>query len=144
MRLSAAALLLLVCSALAVFSLPGCDGDDDDDSTTVVVTNAPAGDGAVATGNWTGKFGTDVAFSMTLVQSGDAITGSYSSGGFPGTVNGSVSGNDIELTVSVDTGAPDPVVSEWDGTIDAERDDASGSFTIVSGGGGNGTWEMDR
>lgn len=136
-------LVLAMCLLGVATCFIGCGGGDDDgDSTTVTntVTNAVA---ASATGSWSGEFATHVAFSMVLVQSGDSITGSYSSGGNPGTVSGSVSGGNISLTVSVDTGGP-AVVSEWSGTINDAMNGASGSFTIVAGGGGNGNWSMSK
>ena len=141
-------LVLAMCLVGAAVGFVGCGGDSSSDDTTTTVTNTvtntvEAVPGPSATGTWGGQFATSVPFTMVLVQNGDAVTGSYASQGFPGTVSGTVSGGNISLTVSVDTGGP-AVVSQWAGTINDAMNSSSGNFTIIAGGGGNGNWSMSK
>lgn len=92
------------------------------------------------TGVWSGTFGTGVAFAMDLTQTGDAITGTYSTGALGGNVSGSISGNALNMTVTVPGGA----TSEWTGAANDTRTSMNGSFTIVAGGGGSGTWSATK
>jgi len=120
----------------------GCDGGGSDDPDPA----PPAGDSPAPsmTGSWNGTFGTGASFAFSLVQSGDAITGGYtSSGGSPGTFTGSISGNNVSFTTTVPAGGGN-VTAQWSGTVNAERTSMSGTFTIVAGGGGNGTWSATK
>jgi hypothetical protein len=88
----------LVVIALLVLTLAGC-GDGRDDSR--VGSELTAVDW---TGTWSGTvteaaFGTNTA-TLSVVQSGTTITGTYSSRYSTGSVSGSVSGNVVSITMS--------------------------------------------
>lgn len=152
-RLLARFLLLLVLPVLPL-TLTACGGgsDDDDPAPAPAAEEADPADGADAeeadaeepaptmTGNWIGEFGTGVAFSLALVQTDDALTGTYATGSFDGTVTGTVSGNDVEMTVVV-AGGP---TSKFTGTVNEDRTSMNGNFNIIAGGGGNGTWSATK
>jgi hypothetical protein len=149
MRLFMRLLLMLLLPVLPL-ALVACGGsDDDDDAPAPASTNevdeadGEADDEAPAptmTGVWSGTFGTGVAFAMELNQTGDAITGVYSTGALGGNVTGSISGNALNLTVTIPGGA----TSEWTGAANDARTSMNGDFTIVAGGGGSGTWSATK
>lgn len=148
-------LLLMLILPLLPMGLAACGGgggDDDDEAAPAaeeaVGEEEGSGDGAEGadasaasmTGNWVGEFGTGAAFSMTLTQTGDGLTGNYKTGSFDGSVSGSVSGNDVDMTVSIPGGA----TSVFTGTVNEQRTSMVGEFTIVAGGGGSGTWSATK
>ena len=131
----------LACLAAALTGLPGCSGDSDDTSTVVTnsVTNAAS---ATLSGSWVGTIaqggGVPGNISMGISQNGDTLTGTYQgTGGVIGTMAGTVDGNTVTMTTTA--GA---VVAEWSGLANSDRDAMSGTFTIIAGGGGNGTWAL--
>ena len=120
----------------------GCDSSSG--PTPLVVTHNVTNTTVSATGNWSGTFTTTgVPFSMTLIDNGGALSGSYAAQGFPGDVSGQITNSTIELTVTAHTSGGD-VVSQWAGTITPELNSATGGFNIISGGGGSGGWQMTR
>jgi len=140
-------MLLLPAIPLALVACGGSSDDDDEAAPAAETNDVEEADGEAEeapaptmTGNWVGEFGTGVAFSMSLTQSGDALTGSYKTGAFDGSVSGSISGNSVSMTVTVPAGP----TSEWSGSVNEERTSMSGSFNIVAGGGGSGTWSASK
>ncbi len=146
-------LILMLLLPVLPLALVACGGSDDDDdpapAAEAASTNATdEADGEAEeeapaptmTGVWSGTFGTGVAFAMDLTQTGDAITGTYSTGALGGNVSGSISGNALNMTVTVPGGA----TSEWTGAANDARTSMNGSFTIVAGGGGSGTWSATK
>lgn len=145
--------LLLASLPLSLAACGGGGGDDDDEAAPAAEEamgeEEGAGDeeaeeadasAASMTGNWVGEFGTGVAFSMTLTQTGDGLTGNYKTGSFDGSVSGSVSGNDVDMTVTI----PGGPTSVFTGTVNEQRTSMVGEFTIVAGGGGSGTWSATK
>ncbi len=131
-------MIRLACAVLGLAMMAGCgDGSDGD-----------AGDGggtpASLDGSWGGTItqggNPPAAIGMGITQTGDAISGTYNgTGGTTGTMTGSVSGDTVNMTTTV--GA---VVAQWTGTLNAEHTAMSGTFTIVAGGGGSGTWTLNQ
>ncbi len=120
----------------------GCDSSSA--PTPLLVTDNVTNTTVTATGNWSGTFTTTgVPFRMTLIESDNALSGSYAAEGAPGEVSGQITNSTIELTVTAHTGGGD-VVAQWAGTITAGRNSATGGFNIISGGGGSGGWQMTR
>lgn len=135
----------LVCVSLGVTGCGGSDGDDDpapaagadgedgeDGEDGAVVTNTvEATDNNVQiAGTWKGTRQNDDGssnFTMTLSQSGDALTGAYADGsGFEGTVTGSIDGDDIDLTIQInDAPAPHATPQLWSltGAVNAAGDE---------------------
>ncbi|HMP75321.1 MAG TPA: hypothetical protein PKE12_03395 [Kiritimatiellia bacterium] len=133
--------VLSLLSAVLVLSL-GCSGSSsdssDDDSD-----GGGGGGGASISGKWSGSYSTGVEFTLDLTQSGDSFVGSYATGESTlGTVTGTVSTNAMEMTITT-TEAP-PVAAQFTGSINDQRTAMGGTFTIVSGGGGNGTWSASK
>jgi len=124
-------LKLVVVLVLAGFSV-SCndDGGDGGGADAALLVN----------GGWSGTYGSGVAFSMTLMQSGDTVTGSYLSAGIGGSISGMVNGNYVGMTITLENG----VIAEFDGNVNDARTSMSGSFAIIAGGGGNGTWSANR
>lgn len=152
-RLLARFLLLLVLPLIPLcLTACGGGGDDDDPAPAPAAEEADPADGADAeeadaeeaaptmTGNWIGEFGTGVAFSMALVQTGDALTGTYATGSFDGTITGSITGNSVEMTVVIASGP----TSKYTGAVNDARTSMNGNFTIIAGGGGSGTWSATK
>jgi len=160
--------LMLLCLLLALPAVTGCGGgsDDDDDAEAAEAADDAAGDDAAAdagdgaaddgaaddgddeaatptmTGLWSGSFNTGVDFTLNLTQTGDALTGDYANeNGATGGVAGTITGNEVELTITV---VAPPVTSEFDGTVNDARTSMGGTYTIVAGGGGNGTWQVTK
>jgi hypothetical protein len=115
----------------------GSDGEDGadgaDGADAVVDDNVQVG------GTWKGtRSNEDGAsnFTMTLSQSGDALTGGYSDGsGFEGTVTGSIEGDDLDLTILInDAPAPwdTPLVWSLNGAVNASGDDMSATLNAGS------------
>ena len=132
--------LMLASLPLGLAACGGGGGDDDEEAAPAAEEalgeEADAGDDAEEAG----EFGTGVAFSMTLTQTGDGLTGNYKTGSFDGSVSGSVSGNDVDMTVSI----PGGPTSVFTGTVNEQRTSMVGEFTIVAGGGGSGTWSANK
>lgn len=131
--------VLVLMSALAVFatacsdsSSDSSDGDSDDGGSS----------GASISGKWNGSFSTGVEFTLDLTQSDDAFVGSYATGDLEtlGTVTGTINSNAVEMTITTD----DAVTAQFAGSINDQRNAMGGAFTIVSGGGGNGTWSASK
>jgi hypothetical protein len=136
------AVVALLLGGVAVLLGGGCSSSSE--PTGLVITNNVTNLAANATGNWSGTFtASGVPFSMTLIQEGSTLAGAYETQGVPGDVTGQINGTAIELTVTAHGGSGD-VVSQWAGTINAELNAASGSFNIISGGGGSGAWQMSK
>lgn len=142
-------LMLMVPAISLVLTACGGGSDDDDEAPAPAASSTNTTDGAGTsapapapsmTGNWVGEFGTGVAFSMALTQTGDAISGDYKTGAVDGSVSGTLSGNSITMTVTIPAGA----TSEWSGNVNEARTQMSGSFNIVAGGGGSGTWSATK
>lgn len=139
-------LCLLLMLSMLPLALMACGGsDDDDDEPAPAATNAvdeadgEADDEAPAptmTGKWNGSFDSGVTFTMDLNQAGDVITGTYKTGAMNGTVSGSVVGNALNMTISVVGGA----TAQFTGAANDARTAMNGNFTILTGGGGSGTW----
>ena len=92
----AVSLLILTCPML--LTLAGCGGGGADYNVVDELVTIDA------TGTWRGTiteaaFGTNTA-ALSIVQSGAAVTGTYSSRYSTGNVSGSVSGNEMSVTVS--------------------------------------------
>jgi hypothetical protein len=135
----------LACLAAALTGATGCDRDNDDGgnaagaNVTNAVTNVVSG---AFSGSWIGTItqtgGTPGNISMGISQNGDDLTGTYQgTGGVNGTMTGSVSGDTVDMTTTA--GA---VTAEWVGTANAARTAMSGTFLIIAGGGGSGTWSL--
>lgn len=134
--------MVLACVAAVLSFSAGCNGGDDSDgggAVTNAVTNAAS---STLSGSWIGTI-TQTGnppgnISMGISQNDDALTGTYQgTGGINGTMAGSIVGNTVEMTVVVGT-----VTVEWTGAADDARTTMSGTFTIVAGGGGSGTWAL--
>ncbi len=143
-RFLARCLLLGLLPMLPIL-LAGCGSNSDDTPAAedeAAASSAAAEETAEATltGNWIGEFGTGIAFSMGLTQTGDAVTGTYATGAFDGTVSGTITGNAVELTVAIPGGA----TSIFSGSVNDARTTMSGTFNIVAGGGGSGTWSATK
>ncbi len=145
-------LILMLLLPVLPLVLVACGGGDDDDEAAPAAEAASTNDmdeadgeaeeapAPTMTGVWSGTFGTGVAFAMNLTQTGDAITGTYSTGALGGNVAGTISGNALTMTVTVPGGS----TSEWTGAANDARTYMNGSFTIVAGGGGSGTWSATK
>lgn len=132
LRMSVACSLALAAGAVTT----GCGGSDDDDDDA-----PPAEEEATMTGTWNASYSTGVDFTLALTQEGDAFSGDYETeGGVQGTVAGTVSGNAVTMTITTEGG----VVAEFDGSVNDARTSMGGDFTIVAGGGGNGTWSASK
>ena len=118
-----------LCAVLLIGSV-ACNGSSSKSSS-----------GPSMRGEWNGSFGGGVAFLLDLKQSGDSITGTYSSQGLDGTVTGSVDGTDVAFTVTL---AASGAVSQFSGQVDEARTVMAGTFNIVSGGGGRGQWTATK
>ncbi len=150
MRVLLRLILMLLLPALPLVLVACSGGDDDDDPAPAAEASTNGVDEAdgeaeeapapTMTGTWSGTFGTGVAFAMNLTQTGDAITGTYSTGALGGNVAGTISGNALTMTVTIPGGA----TSEWTGAANDARTSMNGSFTIVAGGGGSGTWSATK
>jgi len=132
--------LLLACLVPAAAWSTGCGSDRDDDD------DAPDGDGSTngpsLTGSWSGSYSSGVTFTMDLVQTDDAVTGTYAlDSGSSGTVAGSVSGDEVALTISV---AAPAAAADFTGTVNEERTAMGGRYLIIDGGGGSGTWSANK
>lgn len=136
--------LSLACLAAVLSFSAGCNGGDDSDgggAVTNVVTNAAS---ATLSGSWIGTI-TQTGnppgnISMGISQNDDALTGTYQgTGGINGTMAGSITGNAVEMTI-----VAGGVTTEWTGAANDARTTMSGTFTIVAGGGGNGTWALTK
>ncbi len=119
--------------ALGLTLLAGCGGDSSDSA-----------DPASLGGSWVGTItqnGNPAAnIGMIITQTGDALTGTFNgTGGTSGTMTGSISGDRVEMTTTI--GA---VVAQWTGTLNDARTSMSGTFTIVAGGGGSGSWTLNQ
>ena len=133
--------LLVLGLVVSSVGLMGCGGGDDDDDPAPAAAGADGEDGedgAVVTneaeavadmdGTWKGTRSNENGSShitMTLVQDGDAITGSYSdSSDFDGSVSGTLEGEDLDLTITIE-GAPPPhtIPEVWsiNGVVNADR-----------------------
>ncbi len=132
--------------------LVGCGGGDDSSSPTVIaVTNAvPAATNAEPaavvsmTGTWHGGFdGGTLTFSLNLNQSGNVLSGTYvrDDGTGSGPATGEITGDTIDLTTVRE---PGHVVSQWHGTVNAERTAANGSYNVVAPSPGSGTFSMSK
>jgi len=134
--------LILAWSLVSVCFLAACGGGDDGGGGEAerAITNQTAE--ASMTGNWRGSFSTGVDFVMALTQSGEDLTGSYdSSQGGQGTVFGTVSGNSVVMTV--DSSGSD-LTEQFTGTVNDHRTQMGGSYTIIDGGSGSGTWSASK
>jgi hypothetical protein len=88
----------LVILVLLVLTLAGCGGGGDNYGAGRELATIDA------TGTWRGTvteaaFGTNTA-TLSVVQSGTTVTGTYSSRYSTGSVSGSISGNDVSVTIS--------------------------------------------
>jgi hypothetical protein len=97
-RLTANRLIIFV---LSVLTLAGCGGGGDDYGVRGELATIDA------TGTWRGvvteaAFGANTA-TLSVVQSGTTVTGTYSSRYSTGNVSGSVSGNVVSFTISPTT-----------------------------------------
>jgi hypothetical protein len=126
-------------------TLTGCGGGGDDNTVTntVVVTNAPAATTPSMSGVWHGSFNTGAEFSLSLSQSDNVLSGTYSrnDGSGSGSATGQINGNTLDLTTVRN---PGNVISQWHGNVNDERTSSSGSWTIVSGDSGSGTFTMTK
>lgn len=123
--------------ALVVLMLGCLVACDDDDGGG----GGGDGDAATVTGTWSGTFsGSGSPFTLSISQSGDAVTGNYSEGGINGTVSGSVSGNSIQMTITLESGS----VGLFSGNLNEDRTSMNGTFSIISGGGGGGSWSATK
>lgn len=115
----------------------GDDAKDEDEDDAAGGTNA-----VTMTGTWNGSFSTGVEFVLGLTQTGDDLTGSYDTEtGSNGSLFGTVSGNAVTLTVDTE----DPVsTAQFSGSVNDARTAMGGSFTIIAGGGGSGTWSATK
>ncbi len=133
----------MACLAAALTGVVGCDSDDDDGGGTTTVTNAVTNvTSATLSGSWIGTItqtgGTPGNISMGISQNDDNLTGTYQgTGGVNGTMTGSISGDTVDMTTTA--GA---VTAEWVGTANDDRTAMSGTFVIIAGGGGSGTWSL--
>ena len=135
-------LMLSICS----IALIGCNSGGDDDD------NSGGGTGLVA-GDWPNGFRTGsnagITFSLSINQSGDSFTGSYSdSDGFVGNITGSLTGQAIEWTLNL-TGPSGWQGGVWtfDGTVNGAGTSMSGAWRIIAGrgeGGPDGGWNSNR
>ena len=150
--------LLVLGLVVSSVGLIGCGGGDDDDDPAPAAAGADGEDGedgedgadgedatnevaeaAELDGTWHGTRSNEngsETFSMTLVQEGDAVTGSYSDNSdFEGSVSGSIDGNDIDLTLNItDAPAPHVVPLVWsiNGVVNDERTEMDA--TLNTGG----------
>jgi hypothetical protein len=77
---------------------------------------------------------------MGISQNGDSLTGTYQgTGGVNGDMTGSINGDAVKMTT-----AAGGVTAEWEGHANSARTSISGTFTIVAGGGGGGTWTLNK
>jgi hypothetical protein len=137
MKLDCARLFLIACLAPALPLFMGCGSDNDDDDDSGGDADVPT-----MTGQWIGSYSTGVGFTLDLSQDGDAITGIYVvDGGSTGSVSGSLSGNEIALAVSV---VAPPAAADLTGAVNEDRTSMGGSFMIIDGGGGSGTWSATK
>lgn len=127
----------------ATFALvTGCnDSNEDADSSDGSSTNTTT---ATLSGAWAGTItqggNLPANVSMGISQNGDALTGNYQgSGGVNGTITGALSGDAVSITTQAGG-----VTAQWTGTANAGRTSMSGTFSIIAGGGGNGTWSLTR
>ena len=132
----------LTCCAIGLALVAGgCDGGSDSSSSD------GGGSGVTPTtldGSWAGTItqsgNPPAGISMTVTQTGDLLAGTYNgTGGSSGAMTGSTSGSTVNMTTTV--GA---VVSQWTGTLNADKTSMAGTFTIVAGGGGSGTWTLNQ
>lgn len=136
--------LLFACTLPIAPLMSGCgsDGGDDDDPAPAEGDGGASTNGPSMTGFWSGSYSTGVEFTMDLVQEDDAIMGTYVvSGGPTGSVSGSLSGNAIALAVSVNE---PPTAADFTGSVNDGRTAMGGSFMIIDGGGGSGTWSAGK
>lgn len=140
---------VLKMSAMAAMLFSGAAGlwggcGSSGEPTGLVITNNVTNLAVSATGHWSGTFtASGVPFNMTLIQNGSTLGGAYAAQSIPGDVTGQITGGSLEMTVTAHASGGD-VVSQWSGTINAELNSATGSFAIISGGGGSGGWQMTR
>lgn len=146
--------LLVLGLAVTSVGLMGCGGggDDDDDPAPVAGADGEDGedgeDGAVVTneveatddnvqiaGIWKGtRHNEDGSsnFTMTLSQSGSALTGAYADGsGFEGTITGDIEGDDVDITIQInDAPAPHTTPQLWslNGAVNASGDELSATM----------------
>ncbi|MCX6995541.1 MAG: hypothetical protein NTV49_00275 [Kiritimatiellaeota bacterium] len=133
-------LLLGVCSLV----LTGCGGSDDTTTPTPATTNAsPAVPSPTMTGVWHGTFDTAVEFALSLTQNDNVLSGTYTrnDASGSGTASGQINDNTVDLTTVRE---PGHIISQWHGTVNVERTGSSGTWTIVSGGSGSGTFSMNK
>lgn len=131
--------------AIGLAVLAGCNGGGSDDEPADAADDG-GGDAPPASlsGSWLGTVtqgaNPPANVSMSITQTGDSLAGTYNgTGGLSGPMTGSVSGTTVNMTTT--TG---PVVAQWTGTVNADRTSMSGTFTIVAGGGGSGTWTLNQ
>ena len=133
-RLTCCAIGLAMMAAGCFSSSDSSSSDGDGSGTTPASLNGSWAGTITQTGNPPG------AISMTITQTGDLLAGTYNgTGGSSGTMTGSTSGSTVNMTTTV--GA---VVAQWTGTLNADHTSMSGTFTIVAGGGGSGTWALNQ
>lgn len=131
--------------ALGLALMAGCDGNSTSSSSDGSGSGSGSGTTKVSlSGSWAGTIqqgaNPPAAISMSITQTGDLLGGTYNgTGGTSGTMTGSVSGSTVNMTTTV--GA---VVSQWTGTLNDARTSMSGTFNIVAGGGGSGTWSLNQ
>ncbi len=116
-------------------TLTGCDDSDDDDDVAAAAT-------VDVTGNWnvtvTGEEGLTAV--MSLTQSGNAVTGTFTVPGMDGSLSmsGTVSGNTLRLTMVTDI--DDNASVTLNGTVT----DNTISGTWTDNGGDSGTWSATK
>lgn len=123
--------------------LMACGGGGGDDTDEAESDDEAGGTNAVTmTGTWNGSFSTGVDFVLGLTQDGADLTGSYDTEtGANGSLFGTVSGNSVTFTVNTE----DPVsTAQFSGSVNDARTAMGGSFTIIAGGGGSGTWSATK
>ncbi|TAN35609.1 MAG: hypothetical protein EPN23_10545 [Verrucomicrobia bacterium] len=94
------------------------------------------------TGVWHGSFSTGQTFSLSLTQADNVLSGTYSrdDGSGSGSATGQLSGNTLSLTTVRE---PGHVVSQWSGTVNGDRNGASGTWTNITDA-SSGTFSMNK
>jgi hypothetical protein len=134
--------VLVLLSAVAMLTMGCSDSDSDSDSSDGDSDDGGTSSASIS-GFWSGSYSTGADFTLDLTQSDDSFVGSYATGASTlGTVSGTINSNAVEMTITTADAAP--VTAQFEGSINDQRTSMGGTFTIVSGGGGNGTWSASK
>ncbi len=136
MWLSRGLLFTILNVSLALGTI-GCIGSSSSKSENGGGEGNGEGDGPSMTGTWN-ALADGIPITMKLTSDGNAFTGTYSDPVGGGTLTGSTSGNSVSMTL---TGGGN--VSQWSGSVNAERTSMSGTYKFVPDG-ISGTWTATK